>query len=237
MGSYDISGVVSNGSGQLSNYTVVLTDGTLTVNKATLDYTILDDAQTYGTPADFATDLGTTIPTGIIGETLDITYSSTGDTSTAGVGAYDISAVVSNGTGLLSNYTVDLLDGILTVSPAPALPTPTVTVADAGGTYSSLAFPATGTVTGTSDANLGTPVLAYYPGTYTTVADLDGVTALSGMPVDARRVHGSGLLRRQLGLHGGQCGSRIHDQPGHGRLRDWQRRPDLRHRRPICPPP
>ena len=83
--------MVSNGSGQLGNYTVVLTDGTLTVNKATLDYTILDDAQTYGSPANLATALGTTIA-GVNGETLDITYSSTGDTDTAAVGGYDITA-------------------------------------------------------------------------------------------------------------------------------------------------
>ena len=83
----------------MSNYTVNLTPGTLTVNKATLDYTIGNDAQTYGTPAVFATDLGTTIPTGVNGETLDIAYSSTGDTTTADASTYAITGVASDGSG------------------------------------------------------------------------------------------------------------------------------------------
>ena len=157
----------------------------MTVDKATLDYTIANDTQTYGTAAVFATDLGTTIPTGVNGETLDIAYSSTGDTTTASVGSYEITGVVTDGRGLLSNYTVNLTDGTLTVNASGELPTPTVTVADASGAYTSLAFLATGTVTGSGDASLGTPVFTYYAGTYVTPADLDGVTALSGLPVDA----------------------------------------------------
>ena len=53
--------------------------------------------------------------TGINGETLDITYSSNGDTSTAPVGIYAITGVISNGTGLASNYSVTLTNGTLTV--------------------------------------------------------------------------------------------------------------------------
>ena len=117
VGSYAITGVVSDGTGLLSNYTVNLTSGTLTVNKATVDYTIGNDSQTYGTPAIFATDLGTTIA-GVNGETLDIAYSSTGDTATANVGSYAIAGAASNGTGLVSNYTVNLTSGTLTVNKA-----------------------------------------------------------------------------------------------------------------------
>ena len=99
VGGYAITGVVSNGTGGWATTRVTLTPGTLTVNKATLDYTIGSDAQTYGTPAELATDLGTTIPTGVNGQNLDITYASTGDTGTASVGGYAITGVVSNGTG------------------------------------------------------------------------------------------------------------------------------------------
>ena len=59
----------------------------LTVNPATI--TIGNDTQTYGSPANLATDLGTTIA-GVNGETLGITYSSTGDMERENVGAYAI---------------------------------------------------------------------------------------------------------------------------------------------------
>ena len=64
-----------------------------------MTYNIADDSQTYGTPADFATDLGTTIDTGVNGENLDIAYTSSGDTDTADVGSYAIIGTVTNGTG------------------------------------------------------------------------------------------------------------------------------------------
>ena len=54
MGTYAITGVVSNGTGLASDYTVDLTNGTLTVNKYAFSYTIGNDSQTYGTPADLA---------------------------------------------------------------------------------------------------------------------------------------------------------------------------------------
>ena len=62
--------------------------------------------------------------------------------------------------------------------------TPTVTVTDAGGTYTSQAFAATGAVTGVGGADLGTPTFTYYAGTYTTAAGLSGVAALPAAPVD-----------------------------------------------------
>ena len=115
-GTYDITGALSNGTGLLSDYTVTLTPGTLTVNKYALSYTIGNDSQTYGTAADLATDLGATIATGVNNENLDIAYSSTGDTNTAAVGGYDITGTLSNGSGLARNYDVTLNKGTLTVN-------------------------------------------------------------------------------------------------------------------------
>src|SRR5207248_5458303 len=108
---------VSNGTGMLSDYTLTLNDGTLTVNPYALTYTIGNDTQTYGTAADLAADLGTTFTTGVNGQNLGITYPSTGDTATAHVSSYDITGVVSDGTGLASDYAVTLNDGTLTVNP------------------------------------------------------------------------------------------------------------------------
>ena len=47
-----------------------------TISAATVNYTIGNDSQTYGNAANLAHDLGTTIPTGVNGQTLDIAYSS-----------------------------------------------------------------------------------------------------------------------------------------------------------------
>ena len=120
VGTYAISGTASNGSGsQLSDYTVTLESGTLTVNPYAFTYQIGTAAQTYGTAASLAGALGTTISTGVNSQTLAISYSSTGDTATADVGSYAISGTASNGSGSkLSDYTVTLESGALTVNKA-----------------------------------------------------------------------------------------------------------------------
>jgi hypothetical protein len=118
VGTYDITGVVSNGTGLASNYTVALTNGVLTVNKKAISYTIGNASHEYGSTVNLATVLGTTFNTGVNGENLSIAYSSGGNTTTSNVGTYDITGVVSDGTGLLSNYTVALTNGVLTVTKA-----------------------------------------------------------------------------------------------------------------------
>jgi hypothetical protein len=88
---------------------------TFTISPAPISYTIGNDTQAYGYPANLVGDLPSSFSTGINGETLDIAYSSGGDTSTAPVGTYAITGVVSNGTGLASNYSITLTNGTLTV--------------------------------------------------------------------------------------------------------------------------
>ena len=92
------------------------------------------------------------------------------------VGSYAITTALEDPNGKLGDYSVTNTGAAFTIGPA----TPTVTVTDAGGTYTSLAFAATGAVTGVGGANLGMPVFTYFSGTYTTAADLDGLTALAG---------------------------------------------------------
>ena len=110
--------MVSNGTGLASNYSVTLTNGTLTVNAKALSYTIGNDSQTYGTLANLSLDLPGSFLTGVNGEDLTLAYASTGDTATALVGTYAITGVVSDGTGLASDYSVTLVPGTLTVTPA-----------------------------------------------------------------------------------------------------------------------
>src|SRR4029077_10802891 len=112
VGDYPITGTL----GSNPNYNVTKTNGTLTVNKKAISYIIGNDSHDYGSTANLAADLGSTFDTGVNGENLGIAYSSTGNTTTANVGTYDITGVVSDGTGLASNYMVTLTKGTLTVN-------------------------------------------------------------------------------------------------------------------------
>ncbi len=113
-------------------------------------------------------------------------YASDGITATfsraAGedLGTYAITTTLVDPNGKLGDYNVTDAGAIFTISAA----TPTVTVTDAGGAYTSQAFTATGAVTGANGANVGTPVFTYYSGTYATTADMSGMAALPGAPVD-----------------------------------------------------
>src|SRR5207237_1007531 len=90
---YDITGAVSDGTGLATDYTVALTNGTLTVNPKAISYTIGNDHHDYGSTADLAADLPDPFTT------------------------YDITGAVSDGTGLATDYTVALTNGTLTVNP------------------------------------------------------------------------------------------------------------------------
>src|SRR5262249_9632303 len=68
--------------------------------------------------------------------------------------------------------------------------TPTVSVADAGGTFNNAAFPATVGVTGVggiAGPRLEgiAPSLAYYSGSFTSAAQLAGLVPLTGAPIQA----------------------------------------------------
>ena len=71
------------GGTSAANYTLTGATGSVTVTPYSFTYAIGSAAQTSGTAANLATDLGTTISTGVSGQNLDITYSSTGDTGLA----------------------------------------------------------------------------------------------------------------------------------------------------------
>jgi RTX calcium-binding nonapeptide repeat (4 copies) len=98
-----------------TDYEAVSNLATYTISPAKISYIIGNDAQIFGYPANLAADLPSSFNTGTYSETLDITYSSSGDTSTAKAGTYAITGAVSNGLGLASNYTVTLTNGSLTV--------------------------------------------------------------------------------------------------------------------------
>ena len=152
-GGYAITATLANGTGLASNYSVTLKSGTLTVNPYAFSYQIANDSQIYGTAANLSKDLGTTINTGVNGQNLDIAYSSSGDTNTAAVGTYPITGSLSNGSGLLSNYSVTLNNGTLIVNPANNNITTTITGTSSGSLYFGQALQISASVTSSS----GTP--------------------------------------------------------------------------------
>jgi 6-phosphogluconolactonase (cycloisomerase 2 family) len=129
VGTYPIVPAVSdNGTGVLSNYSVTLVNGTLTVTKAILTVNVNNASMIYGDPLPV---LSGTI-TGIVnGDNITATYSTTA-TSASPVGTYPITAILSdNGTGALANYVVIINNGVLTITGAPL----TVTAANASMIY------------------------------------------------------------------------------------------------------
>ena len=75
---YPIIGKVANGTGLATDYKVTWNGGQLTVNPDPITITIGDAAQTYGGPVASLTDpdFPTTVPTGVNGENLTVTYTS-----------------------------------------------------------------------------------------------------------------------------------------------------------------
>jgi hypothetical protein len=97
------------------DYAISYVAGNLAIGQAPLTINIPNDTQTFGYPANLASDLGSTVATGINGQTLNVAYASTGNTASAAVGSYAIAGTPSNGTALLSDYNVTLNPGTLSV--------------------------------------------------------------------------------------------------------------------------
>jgi 6-phosphogluconolactonase (cycloisomerase 2 family) len=147
VGTYAIVPALSdNGTGALANYTVTSTNGTLTVNPALLTVTAANQSMIYGDAVPALTGTITGIRNG---ENITASYS-TSATSASNVGTYAIVPAVSdNGTGVLVNYTVSLVNGNLTINQAPL----TVTAANASMIYGDPLPALSGTITGIKNAD------------------------------------------------------------------------------------
>ena len=95
-----------SGASQTAGFSITAAPVTLQIGNVT---------EIAGTAENLATDLGTTVSTGVNNEKFNIQYSSTGDVTTALIGTYPITGQLSDGTAKQSNYTVTLLPGTLTV--------------------------------------------------------------------------------------------------------------------------
>ena len=110
-----------------TNYTDQSGSVAIVINKATLTINVGIASKVFGQSINLASVLGATVNTGVNGETLHISYTSTGVPEAALVGPYSINGSVRNGTGMLSNYNVTVNPGTLTVT-TPSV----VTIVQAG---------------------------------------------------------------------------------------------------------
>ncbi len=161
IGLYPIVPTLVDPGGLLVNYTVSVVNGTLTVSTAPLTVTINSANRVYGSTN--PTFKGTI--SGLVnGDSITATYSSVG--VTAPVGTYRISPTYTDPGAKITNYTITIVGGVLTVTPAP------LTVTAVGGTRLYGGVNPAATISGLKNgdnitATYTTPTSASPVGTYT----------------------------------------------------------------------
>ena len=146
VGTYPIIPTLSdNGTGALANYTVISNNGVLTVNPAPLTVTVASASRLYGdpNPAFSVTIVGIKN-----GDPITAAVSTTADITSA-VGTYPIVATLVDPNNKLSNYSVTISNGTLTITPAPL----SVTANNASRLFGTPNPPFSGTVTGIKNAD------------------------------------------------------------------------------------
>jgi hypothetical protein len=139
-GYYDITPALVDPGHKLFNYTVNLVNGVLSVNPALISVTAGSASRPYGS----ANPLLSGTITGVLNpDNITAAFTTTAGASSV-VGNYPISAILSDPGQRLSNYTVNLADGVLSVTPAPL----TVTASAGLRIYGSSTPPLTGTIAG-----------------------------------------------------------------------------------------
>src|SRR5206468_3449951 len=97
------------------NYSLVLSNGTLTVTAYALSLTADDQSRPYGATNPPLTGTLTGVQNG---DNITATYSTVADT-TSPIGAYSILATLNDPDNKLTNYSVTISNGTLTVTTAP----------------------------------------------------------------------------------------------------------------------
>ncbi len=177
VGTYPIVATLSDPAGKLSNYSVVSSNGTLTVNPAPLTAAATSTSRVYGhaNPSFNGTISGLKN-----NDPISATFSSAADLTSA-VGTYPILPAFNDPAGKLGNYTVNAT-GALTVTPQPL----SVTLANATRVYGDPNPVFTGSIGGirnndnitlapTTTADATSPV-----GTYAIVAGFNDPTGKIG---------------------------------------------------------
>jgi 6-phosphogluconolactonase (cycloisomerase 2 family) len=140
VGTYPITPALSDPAGKLANYTVVISNGVLTINPAPLTVTAANASRPYGSANPAFTGTITGIKNG---DNITATYASATD-ATTNVGNYPIVPTLVDPTAKLGNYTVTINNGTLTITQVPL----TVTANNASRVYGDPNPAFTGTITG-----------------------------------------------------------------------------------------
>jgi hypothetical protein len=140
VGTYAITPALSDPSGKLPNYTVVINNGVLTINPAPLTVSAASASRPYGSANPAFTGTITGLKNG---DNITATYASAAD-ATTNVGNYPIIPTLVDPTAKLGNYTVTSNNGTLTITAVPL----TVTANDASRVYGDPNPAFTGTITG-----------------------------------------------------------------------------------------
>jgi hypothetical protein len=161
VGDYPITATLSDPGNVLGNYTVAIVNGDLTVGTAPLTVTITNASRVYGNANP---TLKGTISGLVNGDSITATYSGVG--VTAPVGTSQITPVFTDPGLKLTNYTVTIVGGTLTITPA------SLTVTAVGGTRVYGGVNPTPTVSGLKNgdpitATITNPTSASPVGTYT----------------------------------------------------------------------
>jgi hypothetical protein len=120
VGTYLIVPTLSDVGNKLGNYTVTVTNGTLTISKASLAVKADDASRLYGAANPAFTGTITGIQNG---DSIAASYTSSANVASA-VGTYPIVPTLSDVGNKLGNYTVSISNGTLTVNPASLTITP-----------------------------------------------------------------------------------------------------------------
>lgn len=113
-GTYSIVPTLIDPNGKISNYTVTKNNGTLTVTKAPINVLAANANRTYGA----ANPVFNGLLTGVVnGDNILAAYDSAA-TATSSVGTYSIVPALLDPDGRLPNYTVNAVNGTLTVGKA-----------------------------------------------------------------------------------------------------------------------
>jgi 6-phosphogluconolactonase (cycloisomerase 2 family) len=151
VGTYPILPTLSDPGSVLGNYTVTTTNGALIITGAPLTVTAASATRVYGDPNPALTGTITGLQNG---ETIAVTYS-TPATQPSPVGTYPIIPSVTDPNNVLSNYILTIVNGTLTITPAPL----NATAASASRVYGDPNPAFTGTLTGLKN---GDPITATF---------------------------------------------------------------------------
>ena len=188
VGSYTINSSAAQGLG-LTNYAIGYSNGTLTVNAASLLITAANTNKVYGatlSPTVFAV-------TGLLNSDTvsNVTLTSSGSVSNAPVGGYAINASGASGAGL-TNYTIGYSNGTLTVGAANLL----IAVGSTNKIYGTTLAPVSYTLTGLLNSDSVTNI---------TLSSLGSVSnaAVGSYAINASGASGLGLTNYAIGYSNG----------------------------------